>query len=169
MGYCDNSVREKDWRCRKRAMQMTRVRQRQSFEHMHTYCLRTPVILTQQCAFEYRRVPKFWTYGSVCCACAQRPGLPRASPSRACRGHKNIFFQYRWIQNLGIPPVSCVCSFIVLQLIRFAATAMLAGHGAGMSVQRSHTGTQTQDVVSVSCISAASFAVLVGMFGVAAG
>ena len=25
----------------------------------------------------------FWTCGSVCCACAQRPGLPRASPSRA--------------------------------------------------------------------------------------
>ncbi len=27
---------------------------------------------------QYRRVPKFWTYGSVCCACARRPGLPRA-------------------------------------------------------------------------------------------
>ena len=29
-------------------------------------------------AYRYRRVPKFWTYGLVCCACAQRPGLPRA-------------------------------------------------------------------------------------------
>ncbi len=26
-------------------------------------------------------VPNFWTYGSVCCACAQRPGLPRACHS----------------------------------------------------------------------------------------
>ena len=26
--------------------------------------------------------PKFWTHGSVCCACAQRPGLPRQSFSR---------------------------------------------------------------------------------------
>ena len=26
-------------------------------------------------------VPKLWTYGSVCCACAQRPGLPRACHS----------------------------------------------------------------------------------------
>jgi hypothetical protein len=31
----------------------------------------------------FRRVPKFSPYGSVCCACAQRPDLPRASPSRA--------------------------------------------------------------------------------------
>ncbi len=29
----------------------------------------------------YHRVHKFWTYGSVCCACAQRPGLPRACHS----------------------------------------------------------------------------------------
>jgi hypothetical protein len=29
----------------------------------------------------YRQVPKFWTYGSVCCECAQRPGLPRACHS----------------------------------------------------------------------------------------
>ena len=29
----------------------------------------------------YHRVPKFWTYGSVCCACTQRPGLPRACHS----------------------------------------------------------------------------------------
>jgi hypothetical protein len=27
------------------------------------------------------RVPKCWTYGSVCCACAQRPSLPRACHS----------------------------------------------------------------------------------------
>jgi hypothetical protein len=33
--------------------------------------------------FGYRQVPKCSPYGSVCCACAQRPGLPRASPSRA--------------------------------------------------------------------------------------
>ena len=31
----------------------------------------------------YRRVPKFSPYGFVCCACAQRLGLPRASSSRA--------------------------------------------------------------------------------------
>ncbi len=31
----------------------------------------------------YRRVPKCSPHGSVCCACAQRPGLPRARPSRA--------------------------------------------------------------------------------------
>ena len=31
--------------------------------------------------FSYNRVPKFWTHGSVCCACAQRPGLPRACHS----------------------------------------------------------------------------------------
>ncbi len=29
----------------------------------------------------YRRVPKCSPYGSVCCACAQRPGLPRACHS----------------------------------------------------------------------------------------
>ena len=29
----------------------------------------------------YRRVPKFWTHDSACCACAQRPGLPRACHS----------------------------------------------------------------------------------------
>jgi hypothetical protein len=27
----------------------------------------------------YYRVPKFSPYDSVCCACAQRPGLPRVS------------------------------------------------------------------------------------------
>ena len=36
----------------------------------------------------YRRVPKFWTYGSVCCACAQRPGLPRQAFSRTLRSQK---------------------------------------------------------------------------------
>ena len=30
------------------------------------------------CFVQYHRVPKFWTHGSVCCACAQRPGLPCA-------------------------------------------------------------------------------------------
>ena len=35
---------------------------------------------------------RFHPYGSVCCACAQRPGLPRARPSRARRGHTNIIF-----------------------------------------------------------------------------
>ncbi len=29
----------------------------------------------------YPRVPKFWNDDSVCCACAQRPGLPRACHS----------------------------------------------------------------------------------------
>ncbi len=30
---------------------------------------------------KYTRVPKFWTHGSVCCACAQRPGMPRGCHS----------------------------------------------------------------------------------------
>ncbi len=30
----------------------------------------------------YRGVPKFWAYGSVCCACARRSGLTRACHSR---------------------------------------------------------------------------------------
>ncbi len=34
-----------------------------------------------KCALRCRRVPKFSTYGSVCSACAQRPGLPRACHS----------------------------------------------------------------------------------------
>jgi hypothetical protein len=33
----------------------------------------------------YRGVPKFWTYGSVCFACAQRPGLPRLERRRRKR------------------------------------------------------------------------------------
>ncbi len=37
--------------------------------------------LAKVCARVYRRAPKFWTHGSVCCACAQRPGLPRACHS----------------------------------------------------------------------------------------
>jgi hypothetical protein len=36
----------------------------------------------------YRRVPKFWTYGSACCACAQRSGLPRQSFLRTLRSQK---------------------------------------------------------------------------------
>ncbi len=32
-------------------------------------------------ATQYHRVPKFSPYGSVCCACAQRPGWPRACHS----------------------------------------------------------------------------------------
>ena len=38
--------------------------------------------------FEFRRVPTFWTYGPLCCACAQRPGLPRQSFSRSQRSQK---------------------------------------------------------------------------------
>ncbi len=34
----------------------------------------------------YRQVPKFWTHGSVCCACAQRPGLPRGGDARERAG-----------------------------------------------------------------------------------
>jgi hypothetical protein len=34
--------------------------------------------LTELC---HRGVPTFWTYGSVCCACAQRLGLPRVCHS----------------------------------------------------------------------------------------
>ena len=33
------------------------------------------------CWLLYRGVSKFWAYGSVWCACAQRPGLPRACHS----------------------------------------------------------------------------------------
>ena len=50
-----------------RAGAAPRLRQRQSFS-------RTRLL-------QYRGIPKFWTYGSVCCACAQRPGLPRACHS----------------------------------------------------------------------------------------
>jgi hypothetical protein len=40
-GNCDNSVREQDWHCRKRAgVTRARQRQRQSFERMHTLCFR---------------------------------------------------------------------------------------------------------------------------------
>jgi hypothetical protein len=38
------------------------------------------LVVTLGCAC-YRRVPKFSPYGSVCCACAQRPVLPRACHS----------------------------------------------------------------------------------------
>ncbi len=34
-----------------------------------------------RCTHSYRWAPKFLSYGSVCCACAQRPGLPRACHS----------------------------------------------------------------------------------------
>ena len=45
--------------------------------------------LPMRCIFAIccRQVPKFWTYGSVCCACAQRPGLPRQS-SRTLRSQE---------------------------------------------------------------------------------
>jgi hypothetical protein len=78
----------------------------------------------------YRRVPKFWTKGSVRCACAQRPGLPHAwsegymsaehclqceagelagvtcarlrqAFSRTLRSQKHNIFQ--WAQHLGTP------------------------------------------------------------------
>jgi hypothetical protein len=44
----------------------------------HTHACKHTNIPTYMHIHTYRRVPKFWTYGSVCCACAQRPGLPRA-------------------------------------------------------------------------------------------
>ena len=40
----------------------------------------------------YHGVPKFWTYGSVCCACAQRPGLPRHALMFTLRSQKYITF-----------------------------------------------------------------------------
>ena len=43
------------------------------------------------------RVPKCWAYGSVCCACAQRPGLPRQSFSRTLRSPKHNIF--RWANH----------------------------------------------------------------------
>ena len=62
------------------------------------------------CMALYRWVPKFWTYGSVCCACAQRPSLPRASPFRAGLGHRkhNLF---QWVQSLGTRwyMLPCLC------------------------------------------------------------
>ncbi len=39
------------------------------------------VVSISMLVFVDRGVPKFSTYGSVCCACAQRPGLPRARHS----------------------------------------------------------------------------------------
>jgi hypothetical protein len=36
--------------------------------------------------------PKFLPYGSVCCACAQRPGLLRQSFSRTLRSQKGYYF-----------------------------------------------------------------------------
>ncbi len=60
-GNCDNSVREKDWRCRKRGTQatrarqgdlgrVTRVRQRESFERAHILCLRASASATPSAA-----------------------------------------------------------------------------------------------------------------------
>ena len=45
------------------------------------------------------RVPMFLPYGSVCCACAQRPGLPCQSFLRTLKSLKTNTF--RWVQNLG--------------------------------------------------------------------
>jgi hypothetical protein len=79
---------------------------------------------------EYRGIPKFSPYGSVCCACAQRPGLPRVSlrlarlprtansaqRSRRLRSkrtavpvhlaHAEVITNtllFQWVQNLGAP------------------------------------------------------------------
>ena len=52
---------------------------------------RTPVCIDWLMDW-FRRVPTFCTYGSVCCACAQRPGLPRGRQSflRTLRSHKTL-------------------------------------------------------------------------------
>ncbi len=71
---------------------------------------------TQQQASQVRWVPKNSPYGSVCCACAQRPGLPRASPSRARGGHKNIVLFSKG-PKLRYPPGSWLQLYcVVLQI-----------------------------------------------------
>ena len=50
----------------------------------------------------YCRDPKHWTYGSVCYACAERPGLPRQAFLRTLRSQKhNIIFNGS--KTLGTP------------------------------------------------------------------
>ena len=56
--------------------------------HPRFLFLRSAAII---CMHWFRRVPKFGTYGSVCCACAQRPGLPRQSFSRTQRSQKTSY------------------------------------------------------------------------------
>ena len=51
-----------------------------------------PIARTNTPATAYRRVPEFTPYGSVCCACAERPGLPRQSFSRTLRSQKHNIF-----------------------------------------------------------------------------
>ena len=53
----------------------------------------------------YCGVPKFWAYGSVCCACVKMPGLPRQPFSRMLRSQNIIVFQ--WVQNFGTPWYEC--------------------------------------------------------------
>jgi hypothetical protein len=66
---------------------------------------------------KYHRVPKFWTYGSVCCSCAQRHGLPRQSFSRTQRSQKTKHI-FHWVQNFGtrryhraVEPSRVLCVF----------------------------------------------------------
>jgi hypothetical protein len=54
-----------------------------------------------------RWVPKVSPKGSVCCACAQRPGLPRQSFSRTLGSQKSQYF-FEWVQNLGTLLALCL-------------------------------------------------------------
>ena len=87
-------------------------------------------------------VSKFWTYSSVCCACAQRPGLPRVchpgllaclalqamlsahvactprarlrqSFSRTLTLQKTINI-FQWVQNLGTWQYFCVSVYVLI-------------------------------------------------------
>jgi hypothetical protein len=77
------------------AARLPRLRQCQSFQHTLMSQQSKSVgysRLLRTLSRAYPRVPKFRTYGSVCCACAQRPGLPCQSFSRTLRSQKHNIF-----------------------------------------------------------------------------
>ena len=80
-------------------------------------------VVVEWCSF-YRWVPKFSPYGSVCYACAQRPGLPRASPSRARRGHKSHVYYFSMGPKLRHTAVPNIRRYVTpTRLPRWAALA----------------------------------------------
>ncbi len=98
---CDNSVREKDWRCHKRGIQATRARQgdlarvtrtrqyqRQWFERMHT------------------------NYFGIIIAASVTTGYLSFGPMAQCvvhalRSQKKNIICFQWVQNLGTLRYSC--------------------------------------------------------------
>ncbi len=54
-------------------------------------------------AFPTAGVSKFSPYGSVCCACAQRPGLPRQSFSRTLRSQNKNYNTFSMGPKLRYP------------------------------------------------------------------